>query len=239
MSKENTKVTDVTDKIDAAIKAAEARKAAKAAGGATEKVAAKPSKPAKGDKAEKPAKALKADEAERAAKKAQIEKDREERKAKKELERAAKAAEKLAARKPAHMSKVEKAAEKLPVLAETAQVLFGDATANLSRDQITALALHLQHFNRVKATERALNTKIEAGMTVRIVGGDPRYVGMVGTIEKAQRIRCYVEVDGLAKSVYCFTSDVELCEEETETVDEDVEREAIQEESQESTGTEG
>lgn len=234
MSKENTKVTDQTDKIDAAIKAAEARKAAKAAAGGEVTKAAKPSKPAKGDKVEKPAKAAKADDAERAAKKAQIEADRAERKAKKEAERAAKVAEKAANRKPAHMSKVEKAAEKLPVLAETAQVLFGDATANLSRDQVAALALHLQHFNRVKATERALNTKIEAGMTVRIVGGDPRYVGKVGTIEKAQRIRCYVEVDGLTKPVYCFTSDVEPCEVAAE--DEDIEREAIVEES---TGTEG
>ena len=89
------------------------------------------------------------------------------------------------------------------------QLTFNEVTTNFSAEQITALALHLQHFNRVKATERALNQKIEAGMSVRIIGGDPKYIGMTGTVSKAQRIRCYVEVPGIKKPVYLFTSDVE------------------------------
>ena len=72
------------------------------------------------------------------------------------------------------------------------------------------LALHLQHFNRVKATERALGQRVVQGTSVRIVAGDPRFIGLSGTVVKAQRIRCYVEVPGIKKPVYLFTSDVEV-----------------------------
>lgn len=137
---------------------------------------------------------------------------REQLKAEREARKAAKAAAK-AGGKPAHMKKIERAASKLPVLNDQMQLTFNEVTTNFSAEQITALALHLQHFNRVKATERALNQKIEADMSVRIIGGDPKYIGMTGTVSKAQRIRCYVEVPGVKKPVYLFTSDVEPCRE--------------------------
>lgn len=111
--------------------------------------------------------------------------------------------------KPAHMKKVEKAAGALPRLSGDPVRIFEEVTSNFGRDQIAALALHLQHFNRVRATERALNQRLEAGTAVRITGGDPKYIGMSGTINKAQRIRCYVDVPGVKKPVYLFTSDVE------------------------------
>jgi len=107
------------------------------------------------------------------------------------------------------MKKVTKAAEKLGTLNDAAQLIFSDATSNLAASQVAILALHLQHFNRVKATERALNQKIEAGQTVQIVGGDPRFIGKTGTVTKAQRIRCYVTVEGSSKPIYLFTSDVQ------------------------------
>ena len=210
--------SETTDVVDAALKAALARKAAKAAGGA--KTAAPSAKPAK---------AAKATDAEREAKKAQIEADRKARKEAKEAERAEKLALAQANRKPAHMSKVEKAAERLPRLESTAEHLFTDATANLSRDQVTALALHLQHFNRAQATERALTAKLEVGANVRITGGDPRFIGLTGELSKVQRIRCYCTVPGLDRDVYLFTSDVEVLAAETEE----------SEEAPEATGTEG
>jgi hypothetical protein len=212
--------SETTDVVDAALKAALARKrkAAKAAGGA--KTAAPSAKPAK---------APKASDAEREAKKAQIEADRKARKEAKEAERAEKLALAQANRKPAHMSKVEKAAERLPKLDGTAEHLFTDATANLSRDQVTALALHLQHFNRAQATERALSAKLEVGANVRITGGDPRFIGLTGELSKVQRIRCYCTVPGLDRDVYLFTSDVEVLAAETEE----------SEEAPEATGTEG
>lgn len=186
----DTKVSE----IDKLIAAAKARKAAKAAlkGEAASDEAATPA-----DK--EAAKAARAEE--RAAAKAQREAERAERKA-------AKAASKE--KKAAHMLKVDKAASRLPALDDRAQLLLSDATANLPAAQVAALALHLQHFNRVKATERALSASIEAGAVVTIVGGDPRFIGQTGTVTKAQRIRCYVSVAGYDKPVYLFTSDVAL-----------------------------
>jgi len=197
VTKEDTKVS----KIDAAIAAAKARKADKEAKGNASPKAEKPAKA--------PAKA-KATDADREVAKAKLTADRETRKAEKATAREAKLAEKAAAKKPAHLAKVARAAEKLPALAETAQVVFSDATSNLSRGQLAALALHINHFNRVKATERSLTSKLEAGMAVTIVGGDARFIGMTGTVDKAQRIRCYVTVPGQAKAVYLFTSDVDV-----------------------------
>lgn len=182
---------DKISEIDKLIAAAKARKAAKAA----LKTEGGEAAGAPADKAE--AKAARASA--RAEAKVQRDAERAERKA-------AKAA--LKSGKTAHMSKVDKAAGRLPSLNESAQLILSDATANLSAAQVAALALHLQHFNRVKATERALSTKIEAGMKVTIVGGEARFIGQTGTVTKAQRIRCYVAVEGHEKPVYLFTSDV-------------------------------
>jgi len=126
--------------------------------------------------------------------------------------REAKATERAQAKTP-HMKKIEKAAAALPEMSNSMTLTFNEVTTNFSAEQINALALHLQHFNRVKATERALAQKIEAGQTVRLISGPTKYVGMMGTVAKAQRIRCFVEIPGFKKPVYLFTSDVEIVEE--------------------------
>lgn len=190
--------------IDKALAAAQARKAAKE--GITMDATEKQSKPAKAPKA-KPDATAKA--AEKAAKDAARQARQAQLKAEREARKAAKAAEKSSG-KPAHMKKIDRAAGKLPQLNDQMQLTFNEVTTNFSAEQITALALHLQHFNRVKATERALGQKLEAGALARIIGGDPKFIGMTGTVIKAQRIRCYVEVPGVKKPVYLFTSDVEV-----------------------------
>jgi len=129
--------------------------------------------------------------------------------AEREARRAAKA---VAPKGPVHMKKIAKAASKLPTINTATQRLFDEITTNLSAEQVTSLALHLQHFNRTKATERALGQSVETGSNVRIVGGDPRFIGKLGTVDRAQRIRCYVNVPGFKRPVYLFTSDVELVE---------------------------
>jgi hypothetical protein len=197
---ENIQAQDLNTKlsaIDKALAQAKARKAAKDS-----------SPPPAGDDVQTVTvqksdtdKALKL--AEREARRAQIAKDREERKA-------AKAA--AQPKGPAHMKKIASAANKLPTLTDTAQLLFNEATMNFSAEQLTALALHIQHFNRVKATERALNQRVVQGTQVRIIGGDPKFIGMTGSVTKAQRIRCYVTVPGVKREVYCFTSDIEVLE---------------------------
>lgn len=194
---------DNISKIDAAINAAKSRKGKRADSGTetstTSNEPKAPKRPRLTD--EQKAQRLADKEQERSTKKAARTVAREQRKAEK------------AANKPAaHLAKVAKAEAKLPTLNGTAQVTVNDITTNFTRDQINAIAKHLEHFNRVQATKRALEQKINAGDKVRIVGGDSRFVGQEGVVSKAQRIRCYVEVAGAKKPVYLFTSEVELVE---------------------------
>jgi hypothetical protein len=203
------KLTDQSvSAIDKALAAVKARKEAKA--GTASASGEKPAKAPKTPKAPSEPKRPRLTDEEKAARLTQRETERAERKATRDAARAAKQADRAANRAPAHMKKVAKAAEKLGSLNDAAQLIFGDATSNLAASQVAILALHLQHFNRVKATERALNQAIEAGQTVTIIGGDPRFIGKTGTVSKAQRIRCYVTLEGVAKPVYLFTSDVQV-----------------------------
>ena len=212
------KLTDQNvSQIDKAIAAAQARKAAKAGGAPGE------AKAPKEPKAAAEPKRPRLTEEEKAAKVAQRDAERAERKANRDAARTAKLAERAANKQPAHMRKVQKAAEKLAPLDQAALLLFNEATTNLPAAELATLALHIQHFNRVQSTGRALNQKIEAGNTVTIIGGDPRFIGKTGPVSKAQRIRCYVKIEGFAKDVYLFTSDVAPVEvpasESTETAE--------------------
>jgi hypothetical protein len=206
----NTTETDSTSAIDKAIAKAQARKAAKAGVTDNEGTLTPVVKRVAKEKPVKAPKAAKVPDAEKVAAKAAKDAERAARKLERDAARALKRSEREAAKPSAHMSKVERAASKLPALTEEAQVMFSDITSNLGRDQVAAIALHLGHFNRVQATQRALSQKVAAGDEVRILGGDPRYVGMTGTVSKAQRIRCYVTVEGVNKPIYLFTSDVDV-----------------------------
>ena len=211
MATEKTLTDASVSEIDKALNAAKARKAGRegkpATAGSTEKPAKAP-KAAKEPKAETTPKRPRLTDEQKAARETAKATERAEKKATRDAARAAKKAERDSAKQPAHMRKVVKAAERLGTLNDSAQLIFNEATANLTAADLATLALHIQHFNRVKATERALSQSIEAGQSVTIVGGDPRFIGQTGTVTKAQRIRCYVEVTGAKKPVYLFTSDV-------------------------------
>lgn len=187
----NMNTNDATSKLDAAINAAKARKESK------EGTAGKP-KLSPEEKAQREAARL----AEREAKK---------------LERTAKREAKLAAKQasasPAHMKKVDKAAAKLPRMEDAVERFFNELTVNFTGAQLATLSAHLGHFNRTQATKRALDQKVAVGSRVRITGGDARFLGKEGVVSKAQRIRCYVTLEGVKKDVYLFTSDVEVLEE--------------------------
>lgn len=207
--------------IDRALELAKQRAAAKAAanGETTLKVVKEP-KP----KAEKEPKAKvvnleakSAKDADRAAAKAKMEAERAERKAAADAKRAAAKVEREAKqqpRGPAHMKKVDKAAARLPALSSEAQTKLNELRAELSNVDMTVLALHMQHHVRVAATSKAHGRKFTNGQRVRIVGGDPRFIGQEGTIDQARNIRCFVNVEGVKKPVYVFTSDIEPCGEE-------------------------
>ncbi len=205
-TQEAPKQTDQSiSEIDKALQSANARRAKKASTG--EATAPKAPKAAKEPKAPAEPKRPRLTEEEKAARLATRETERAARKVTRDAARTAKLAERAASRQPAHMRKVEKAAAKLGNLSEASQLIFNEATANLPGAELATLALHIQHHNRVSATSRALGQKIEAGQSVTIVGGDPRFIGKTGTVAKAQRIRCYVSVEGQAKAIYLFTSD--------------------------------
>ena len=203
--------------IDKAIQAAQARKAAKSgdtgatadAASATPKAAKAPKAPKEPSEPSEPKRPRLTDE-EKAARQAAKDAERATKKAEREATRAQKKAAKEADRKAPHMSKVAKAAEKLPALSEQAQIAVDGITANFGASVVSAIAAHLNHFNRVKATERALGQAIATSDTVRIISGDSRFIGQTGTVAKAQRIRCYVSLPNVKKPVYLFTSDVEL-----------------------------
>lgn len=217
------KTEDDMSKIDAAIAAAKQRKAGRAASEGNpdsgkavteatkkEKVEMTPEeKEAK--EAEKAAAKAKKD-AERAAKKQEKQAARDAKKAERDEKRAAKKATKeaeKAQRKP-HTSKLDKARAKLPELTNAASNFLTDiVNRELSSVELIALAQHIDFEARSRQTVKALTAKLEAGQVVRITGGkDTRAIGKLGTLSKVQRIRCYVEVPGIKRPVYLFTSDV-------------------------------
>lgn len=207
--------TDSTTKlsaIDKALAAAKARAAAKAnIEGDSPTPKAKADQPAKEPKVKKETAPNAAKQQKKEAVEATRAAAKEKRDAERDARRAAKASD-AGSKKSAHMKKVEKAGSKLPQLNSAAQEHFNELTTNFSRAQLAAMALHLQHFNRVKATEMAAGRSYKQGQSVRIVGGDPKFIGMQGTIDSARPLRCFVNVPGVRKPVYLFTSDIEPVE---------------------------
>lgn len=193
-------MTDAITAIDKAIAAAQARKAAKSGLNTL-------------NTGELNDKKHRLSDVEKAARNEERESHRAEKQAQREAARAEKRALRESNKTP-HMKKVEKAASKLPALNQDATLTFNEIVANYDAAQVAALAAHLQHFNRVKATERALAQPLKQGMKVRVVAGDNRYVGLSGEVTKSQRIRCYVAIEGQSRPVYLFTSDVEVIAEE-------------------------
>lgn len=219
--------------IERALAAAKARKAAKEAAGETEETpnaesAAQPRVPkaAKEPKAkvERPTDEAKAArnaerEARRAAKAAAEAEDRaakDARKAERLARREAKATAK-SEKKPTHMKKVERARSKLRPLSQSAEALFSEVVTNFGVSVIEDIAEHLLVHVRAYKTQRA--TGLEAlplGATVKITGGDRRYVGMTGKVVHSQRLRAKIEVPGVTKEVYIYNGEAEVVTAEAE-----------------------
>lgn len=189
-------ISAIDQATNAALQAAKARKAAKAAGADGSTPAAEPKK-----------RVIKTPE-QRIQEAQDAEKARAERKAQRQADRDKRRAEKPAPA-PAHMKKVAKAAERLPALDESTASIFEDAKTNLNPAQLEALAAHIGHFCRASATVEAAGAKLAVGQQVKIVkGAATRFIGAVGTVTKASRIRCLVKVPGFDKEAYLYTSDV-------------------------------
>lgn len=211
--------------IDRALAAAKARKAAKEAAGLEPEVTVAPK--AKKDPAAKASKikvekavdpALAAARAAkiaarveaRGSKLAQFEADRAARKAVRDVKVAARAAAKTVVI-PAHLKKVERAKAKLPQLNEKMQVLVDNIVSSFSLHQLDAMAMHMQLHARAEKTRLASKGgALPIGASVTIFGGDPRYIGKVGTVVTSQKLRATVAVEGAKKPVYIYTSEAKV-----------------------------
>lgn len=226
--------------IDRALAAARARKAARVDAGLDAPEAPKPAAKAvpKPAKEVKPVKAKPTDEAREAARlvrEAERAKRNEEKAAKLAEAKAAKEAKKSAAAaakaealqaraaakknstESAHLRKVERARAKLPKLGEEAQKTFDELTNSMSIAQLEALAQHLLVQSRAIRTIRSVKqAPVTVGDKVRVVGGDNSFVGLIGEVVVAGKLRVQVKVEERNKPLYLFRADVEAAQLDTD-----------------------
>ena len=211
--------------IERALAAAKARKAAKTAEGedapeTSLEVPAPKSKAPKTkdtDEAKAARKAERdADRAARAEAKAAAEAAKAEAKAAKaaarEAAKAAKAGEKTN-KSPAHMKKVEKARAKLPPLGDEMTRLFDEVTTAFPAGSLEVFAQHVLVQARALRTMRACSSiQLPLGALVRITGGEPKFLGMTGTVVHSQKLRAKVRLPGMpeGKYVYIYTGEAEV-----------------------------
>jgi hypothetical protein len=216
ISQDSTKTMSAIDRALAAARARAAQRAAIVAAEARDPAASEDKQTAPKAAAEKQPKVK--DEATKAA----AEEARAQRKAERDADREKRKAEKAAAAegKKSHMKKVERAASKLPALSSEAKSKLNELRLELSNVELTALSAHILHHVRATATVAAAGKRPGVGAKVKIVGGDPKFVGMVGTVVDSRPLRCFVEVQGAKKPVYLFNSEVSMVDaDETEAAD--------------------
>lgn len=214
-----TKPKVSTAKIDALIAAAQQRnkRSADANPDTVQKLAQAKEQSKAADAARAAAKALR--DSARSERKEQHEKDQLER-AKKREERKAAVAEKRARRDAERASKAAAKGKRAPELAGVAKEEY-DRIAQLDLSDIAAI--HAAVGALVKQRSIGAVDKIadadrpEPGDHVRIIGGE--HAGKTGYVSKAQRIRCFVDLEGLPegkkKSAYLYISQVEVLPDST------------------------
>ena len=130
-------------------------------------------------------------------------------KAKKKAERLAKIEENK--NRP---SKLERTFMNLPELNKDAKDIVELAKV-LHENDMNCIIKHLQYYikqathKKVADIRTTVRNPVIPGDVVKIVGGDPSYVGKIGIVDRVQRVRCFVEIDQ-RKPVYIYLSDVEV-----------------------------
>lgn len=135
-------------------------------------------------------------------------------KAEKARVREEKRAAKAAATPGKHTAKLMRVKGQLPKLSLPEQKFYDDVVAGCTPDELERIASHLSYHVREEQTKRAVAAVVEVGQTVRIRSGNQRYTGLLGTVSRANRIRCYVNIPNVDKDIYLFTSDVESVDQE-------------------------
>ncbi len=138
-----------------------------------------------------------------------------EEKAEKARIRAEKKAQKEANKPPKHQAKLDRAKAQLPELNDAESHYVERLTSEFPLHQLEKIAAHVNFFVRQEQTKNAVaSEELKVGQTVRIKSGNQKHLGKIGVVSRSQRIRCYVEVPGVDKEIYLFTSDVELVKDE-------------------------
>lgn len=202
--------------IDRALAAAKARKAAKDSSNDSSAGKQDFTSIAKLDteSTQTPPRTPRADTAAREAKQAQLKQEREERRQAREAKKAERASQRetdLSTRKNnAHMKKVETAKLRLPIMDAPSETAYNELINKLTDQQLCTLAEHLRFKARLTSTKSAPTTALAVGTRVRITNGEGRYIGLVGTVTKSQRLRSFVSVPKYRRDAYVFTSDLEV-----------------------------
>ena len=114
----------------------------------------------------------------------------------------------------AHLAKVEAFGKGLPTPSAAVIELLELARA-LSTGDMNVLATHIAFDARKRATiiasGNAKSRLIKEGDRVKIIAasGNPRFIGQVGTVTRANRIRIFVQLATVKHPVYLFSSEVE------------------------------
>lgn len=170
---------------------------------------------------------IKADREERARVKAELaakldgqKADKQKAKEEKKAAKLAKLAEEKAQKSgsPSHLKKVAKARAKCPKLDARSTKAFDDVIAmGLDVGQLTALSAHLAVQAREMQTVSAAASKpLVLGSTVRITGGNPKFVGLVGEVVYSHKLRAKVQVDGFKDPLYIYTGEAVAVEAKSE-----------------------
>lgn len=119
-------------------------------------------------------------------------------------------------------SKLKMATKKnLPKMSDAAQEIF-ETFSNLEAHDRFAFVLHANDFNRANASTSSRDITFEVGQQVRIIGGNAKYYGKVGTISDTRRTRVFVQLKDVEKPQYLFASEVVSLESVENMVDEQV-----------------
>lgn len=114
----------------------------------------------------------------------------------------------------AHLAKVEAFGKGLPT-PSAAVIELLELARVLSTGDMNVLATHIAFDARKRATiiasSNAKACPIKEGDRVKIIAasGNPRFIGQVGTVTRANRIRIFVQLATVKHPVYLFSSEVE------------------------------
>lgn len=111
-----------------------------------------------------------------------------------------------------HLNKLVKVKNKLPVLPPEVLATV-NTLVNFDTNVIDNVIEHLKYSIKEKSFTNLLSTKdkinLNVGERVKIISGNPKYIGKIATLDEVRKIRCFVKLPEAKGRVYLLISDVE------------------------------